>query len=534
MTIKVREIMSKLQVLKDILMRKDKSSREEADAEQQHIWFLERNLTQISIVVERMRAAKQGTSIRDGRRDSSPFRGQTSLIKSASRGGSTSLKANRNRHRHMLSSDWKDYRSSRNGSEERNFTSTIENMQLGLKPEKSTLTLQNAVTNKSNRYLNNIYHKIYRTTNFNDVSSPTNLRDSRVVRQTHKAYENLEGLISPSKPRMSDLNCDTKLGHCKSSNAYAYNDQATPISAFSVKYQEQQLLILENPTPTATKHVKTGSYSIDAKLTSMQGLYPYDKVSQNRQDDCNIQELAAALIKKNPDRMKDKSMNNDAGLRKTEDDISKDGLVLHQPGLKIKRRDNLDEVSIVFKTNSKNKASELGVQSQNSDVQSLNRGVTRASLLQPQKCIPIHDTKQKVGSDKKKTAKLINDLRLKRNKYIVDVQTQQVLQDEPISASKPISDQHLYTLQLPINRKNRLLSDIESMRHDDTNHGKDEGDESEKKTERKSSPGYLGLDMFDQSPVMAGKSHDIAIKEMSKYSDFTSQSNAEFSMCTDQ
>ena len=156
MTVKVKDLISRLEVLKDVLKRKDRILREENEAEIDHVNFLERNLACISLTVDTMRAGRVVNFYKlDPKKINSPtsYTGQ-----STNKNSVNPVMANLTRMLHHkrgnLSGDWQDFSSHRK-SNDRLFTSIVENPTT-LRNQTSTSTLQKK-SKRSNSFLNNLY-----------------------------------------------------------------------------------------------------------------------------------------------------------------------------------------------------------------------------------------------------------------------------------------------------------------------------------------------------------------------------------------
>lgn len=501
MTVKVSEILGKLHVLKDLMYRKQRLLKDETQAEKQHVLFLERNLAQVTSVVMKMRSRQKGISCSRSRRQSTLLGGDTA-IRSSNRGNSTSLRRNTSGHRYALSSDMNEYRTSRSGSGNRIFSSTKEHTQYHLKTDNSITTLQKQSKNIQTSYLKNIYHKSFKKKIpcFDITTKLT--EENQIQTGIHKHRKTTGNPLIHNLQKNRYKPKIVRLEQSRSSHGYTINAPCSPASALNIR---EQLLYSANPTPIGgkmTKNPRSYSNKTGGRINFPQknNILSKDiKVAVEIRKDlqAEAEELFSKKQSSHPTEMIPLVTFSQGGLSKGS--VSKE------------ERGSLNKISLNLK-----RRETVGGVPNKPGFQSLNKSELQDHLSLP--FSPISSQNMLQSSSKKKyTDKLINELKLWRKK---------VMKDTKFSQNDKGSPSHKNTGYL-----DQGLSNIESIRNEDTVRVEEE--ESDRKTEKRSSPRSKGREYLIETPMIGGTSQNIVIKEMSNRSDFESQSIVEYSTHTE-
>lgn len=511
MTVKVGEIISKIQLLDVMLKRKYRCLREEAEAELDHIAFLERHLTVLTNMTDLMRRGRyhDRNRIASKRQPSSLLR-QSELLPNKTE---DSFRRKRSTRKGNLSNEWRNISGSRSGSRGRMFSSVIETSPI-LHLNQST-QLGQAGHSKMSSYLNNIYQT--KLINANLIQNPTNGNfNSQSFKRKHTTDSSgIGALVSPkeNKPRFQHhqrletsksairFHCDADSVQSTENNIRDHRtwmDQVSPIhhKSDSIGAVNEIFKERENRLPAKPSFNPSKSRINEVEICSLE---------EFEIDSKGISKQKSTILQKNSQNKEIKTAQNI--MIQSQDN----------PLINLKRRDTTDGK---YTNSGQKKISKILSPSRllnhNSDATS-NRSPKDFLKTHKSVCTPkmYETTKHPKNYGSKKSSSdashLLADLRKNRENLGY--------------ANKKISSASHNKVQIePVYESPRLEDQV-----------KLEDAESDKKTEKKTSPnckGTIALELLMESPQAPSTSQNLVIKEMSHCSEFTSRSNADYSVCT--
>lgn len=513
MTVTVKELLGKLELLREIMKKRDKALREETDHEASHILFLEQNLASLTHAVDSLRNGRKSTHYKSvSKRGGSPlgFTGQSTLKNSVHPGLSNLAKIVHHK-RGNFSGDWQEFVPSKRGKEKL-FTSQIEYPLSTLRNQASTSTLQKNPKGRTGSYLSNIYtHQMsIRPTELNQPKILDWKEPEKPQRKKFESHRSNIGAGSLSENRKYDLE--------QSRSMVRFNYQPPQIHSEFSGSAKHHLASPQDVSPhlpykknSITSEVIQASEAKNKKSFSKSlKKPPVIQTSTFGDDDLNPFKTEA-----NPAKL---SANKLASLSKGGSMHLETGLSSKVNLLNLRRRDTLGAKPITPLDSNKGaflSPSKLKHKTpiHRTEVQLIPRDTVQQTNTcwsknkNSQNKLASQDASSGFGTASANASKLLNDLLRARNKYNHDRKSSKL--------SHPMK-----TSMCDLSSTNRNLSNIDSLPHDDTVRIEEDSD---KKTEKKSSPvNRTHLDVVSDSPYH--QAQNIVLKEVSHRSDFISES----------
>lgn len=505
MTVKAKELLGKLELLREQLRKRDKMLREEVESEATHVSFLDDNLQILAQTVEILRAVNpRGRSVRTGNRELTP----------------TSISGyNKSRHtihpcmanlqkliqhkRNTLSGDWNGVVSSRKDKPLEYPLTTLRN-------QNSTSTLENRSKSRTNAYINNLYYKnfgISETTNPKDQVSITKSPNQHFRKKTESHRANIGG-GSLSENRRSELE------QSKSLVKFTYNPPENVFGSHKSKGKTE----IVSPSDLSPQILNKKKYSMNSEgYQAMRPLRESDRKFVKKppeiQTTINFEEGEVTLFRE--------AFSNKAASKASASFAKGQSMHLDSvptsnvQSINLKRRETLGAKPKIGSPNrgAYDSPSKLPLGNKmNSDLAKENPveiNMSWSKLKDRHSKQVSQDLSKAYGSAGASASKLINQLSRAR------IKNHEVLNSKLQAMSKKTITE--YSVPEHHMNEGRESANDETVRIEE---------ESDKKTEKKSSPiNRTNVEMCSDSSRM-NHPQNIVLKEMSHRSEFLSESQS--------
>lgn len=505
MTIKTKELTAKLEVLRDLYKKRDKTLRDETDLEADHITFLERHLYILTQMVEVLRAGRSSSYIKaETKRGQSPKSntGQSTL-KHSVHPCVTSLTRMAHK-RGNLSGDWHEL-----ASVQRDRLTHAEYPLSSLRNQASTSTLQKKTKGRTNSYVSNLYNKNYTfgSPESQNVENQPSISPGRRFRKKTESHRANFGGGSFSEQRNRELEQSRSLVR------FNYNPES--------HFQESRHSIRKNITSPSdlSPHLQLKKFSVTSDVIQTKSLKKNQDSKQLKkppeiQTTANFEDGEVHLFRE--------AFSNKAGSKASANFGKVNSLQLDSGVssnlqiLNLKRRETMGGKPMspqvpptgAFDSPSKKKTSSNKTESEIPFETPVYTNVSWSKQKSRQSKRVSQDLLNNYGSAGVSASKLIHDLLRARHK------NPDKSSSKFASLSKPSIPEHSMSERNLVNGTS--IAAEETVRIEE---------ESDKKTEKKSSPiNRTHLDMFGESP--RNLAQNIVLKEMSHRSEFISESQS--------